>query len=122
MSARITSSSIEGANGMTRCSVALAPIGLPDLPEDVFLLIIDNLEAWDFVRSRKVSRSWRKAFSEPEYLRVALKKYRFVREVRHLFAAGAFSNPARASTVDWRGIFDEIAARYFHLRHGKARS
>src|SRR5437016_13513450 len=106
LSARMTSSSMEGAtNGMTRCSVALTPIGLPDLPEDVFLLIIDNLEAWDFVRSRKVSRSWRKAFSEPEYLRVALRKYRFVREVRHLFATGAFSNPATASTVDWRGIF-----------------
>lgn len=82
---------------MTRTNVALNPIGLPDLPEDVFLLIIDYLEAWHFARSRKVSKSWRKAFSEPEYLRVKLKKYPFVREVRNLLANGAVKNPARAS-------------------------
>jgi hypothetical protein len=113
---------MEGTHYVTRSDVARNPIGLPDLPEDVFLLIIDNLEAWDFVRSRKVSKSWRKAFSEPEYLRVMLKKYPWVREVRSLLTTGAFNNPARASEVDWRGIFDEIAARYFHLTHGKARS
>jgi hypothetical protein len=113
---------MESPCDLTRPKVSLNPIGLPDLPEDVFLLIIDNLEAWDFVQSRKVSRSWRRAFSEPEYLRVLLKKYPFAREVRDFYTNGAFSNPAEASNVDWRGIFDEIAARYFHLAHGKARS
>jgi hypothetical protein len=113
---------MERPHDMTSPKVALNPIGLPDLPEDVFLLIIGNLEAWDFVRGRKVSRSWRKAFSEPEYLRVMLKKYPFAREVRDFSTNGAFSSPAEASNVDWRGIFDEIAARYFHLTHGKARS
>lgn len=107
---------------MTRLEVIINTIGLLDLPEDVFLLIIDNLEAWDFVRCRKVSKSWRKAFSEPEHLRVLLKKYPFAREVRDFSRNGAFSKPAEASNVDWHGIFDEIAARYFHLTHGKARS
>src|SRR4051794_36416741 len=98
------------------------PVGLPDVPEDVFLLIIDNLEAWDFVRARKVSKSWRKAFSEPEYLRVMLKKYSLAQEVREFSTNGALSKRAEASEVDWHGIFDEVAARYFHLIHGKARA
>jgi hypothetical protein len=97
VSAGIKNNSMEGAHSMTRFNVALNLIGLPDLPEDIFLLIIDYLEAWDFVRSRKVSKPWRKAFSEPEYLRVMLKKYPFVREVRNLLANGVFNNPVRAS-------------------------
>ena len=107
---------------MLRPTVAPNGVGLPDLPDDVFLLIIDHLEAWDFVRSRRVSKSWQKVFSEPEYLRVMLKKYSFAGDIRDFSSNGAFSNPAEASDVDWRGIFNEIAARYFHLTHGKARS
>jgi hypothetical protein len=114
--------SMEKFDNVLRRNVAPQLIGLPDLPEDIFLLIIDNLEAWDFVQSRKVSKSWRRAFSEPEYLRLMLKKYSFAREVRDFPTNGAFSNPAQASNVDWRGIFDQIAARYFHLTHGRARS
>src|SRR5436853_5455184 len=98
-------------------NLTLEPVGLPDLPEDIFRLIIDDLEAWDFVQGRKVSKSWRKAFSEPEYLRVLLKKYSLAREVREFSSNGALSNAAEASEVDWRSIFDEIAARYFHLTH-----
>lgn len=102
--------------------MAKPSLGLPDLPQDVFLLILDHLEAWDLVRGRHVSKSWRSAFSEPEYLQAMLKKYPLAREVRVLQANGSFGKPAEASDVDWDGIFNEIAARYYNLTHGKARS
>jgi F-box domain len=92
-------------------------VALTELPKDVFLFILENLNAWDVVRCRKVSREWREVFSKNEYLRVTLKKYPLAREVQELSHK---DSPDR--TIDWQGIFDKIASRYYHLTHGKARS
>lgn len=89
-------------------------ISVPDLPEDIFLLILDSLEAWDIVRCQKVSRKWHHAFTEREYLRQMLKKYSKVREIR---SAPDLNHDDH--NQDWNNIFNTIACRYYHLTHGK---
>lgn len=96
-------------------------LSLPDLPEDVFLLILDNLEAWDVCRCRRVARAWRDAFEKEDYLSIVLQKYPLSREVRsrNQLVRCSSSNPKKPSTRD---VFDSIASRYYHLSHGKARA
>ena len=113
---------MDDSPGLTNLEARRKPVGLPDLPEDVFLLIVDNLEAWDFVRCRRVSRAWKRAFSEPEYLRIVLKKYPLAREVQHLSATRSLNRPTQGNDVDWDGVFCQIASRYFNLTHGQAHS
>jgi hypothetical protein len=97
-------------------------LNLPDLPEDIFLLIIDKLEAWDFVRCYRVCRSWQMVFSRPEYLRLMLKKYPFAREVQAISASEASGKKSSRHNINWKATFDKVAARYYHLSHGKAGS
>src|SRR5271156_1458219 len=92
-------------------------VTLADLPKDVFLFILENMDAWDVVRCRKVSRAWREVFSKNEYLRVILQKYPLAREVQELS-----HKDSPDGAINWQGIFDKIASRYYHLTHGKARS
>jgi hypothetical protein len=96
-------------------------IGLADLPGDVFVLIIEYLEAWEIVRCHMVCVAWREAFSAPEFLRIALKRYPQAREVKQLSPDGLLTSPPRGGDHQWRAIFDKVACRYFHLTHGKPR-
>lgn len=89
-------------------------ITLPDLPEDVFILILDALDGWDVVRCRMVSTAWQRAFQHPSYLRLALKKYPNAREAQYLSTVHA--------DIDWRAVFDPVACRYYHLSVGMART
>lgn len=84
---------------------------IPDLPEDVFLLILDNIDLWDVCRFRRVSRAWKEAFEKEEYLSIMLHKYPRAREVQY-----------RTQQSLTRDIFDKVASRYYHLAIGKTRS
>jgi len=94
---------------------------LANLEEDVFLGILEFLDAWDVIRCQKVCRAWRQAFTKDEYLRFGLKRYTSAREVRRLEWQGLLSQSADLSIENWPSIFDTIASRYYHLTHGKAR-
>lgn len=94
---------------------------IPDLPQDVFLLILVDLEAWDVLSCQRVSSAWRTAFSKPEYLRVMLQKYPNAREVRSLAPENLHFHASDQPTVDWKKLFNSVAIRYKHLSQGKAR-
>ncbi|KAJ9603355.1 hypothetical protein H2200_012133 [Cladophialophora chaetospira] len=96
---------------------------VPDLPEDVFLLILNGLSAWDVVSCQRVSRSWRTAFSKDEYIRFVLQSYRRAKEVRALPPATLnFQSPVDGSShVDWKTILLTVASRYHNLAHCRAR-
>ena len=93
---------------------------IPDLPKDVFLLILAGLDAWDMVRCRRVARAWRDVFSEAEFLQIKLREYTNAREVQDLHQSSSLSTAINAST-NWGNVFDKIASRYYHLSCGKAR-
>lgn len=98
-------------------------LSLPDLPEDVFLLVLENLEAWDLCRCRRVARAWRDAFTKEEYLSIMLQKYSLAREVRSLDHKEQISaNLPASEEPSMQNIFDTIASRYYHLSQGKARA
>lgn len=98
-----------------------ASTSIPDLPQDVFLLILEDLEAWDVLNCQKVSSSWRTAFSKPEYLRVVLQRYHQAKELRSLPRDNLFFHASEQPQVDWRTLFRSVANRYKHLSQGKAR-
>ena len=91
---------------------------VPELPEDIFLLILGYLDLWDMVRCRKVAKSWRSGFSNPRYLQIKLKEYPRAYEMRQVQAR----DHTPTTAVDWKSNFDKIASRYHHLNNGKARS
>lgn len=103
------------------CFSPRSPQSLPELPEDVFLIILRSLHPWDVVRCRRVSKAWRLIFSKAEYLHIKLKEYFRAREVRELSHQGTLAQPP-SDAIDWQGIFDKVASRYYHLRNGKVRS
>ncbi len=92
---------------------------LPDLPEDVFILIFDSLQVWEVARCQQVSRAWKQAFSKEVYLQKVLRRYPSARELQEI--SHNLSGTGDPHPFDWRGSFDSIAARYFHLSHGKVR-
>jgi F-box domain len=106
---------------MDMLSITTSSISLPHLPGDVFVLIIGHLEAWDIVRCQMVSKAWRDAFSDQEFLRIAVKKYPHAREAQGLISNNVLSTSAIDSDLLWRTTFNKIACRYFHLTHGRAR-
>lgn len=87
---------------------------LPSLPEDILILVLDYLEAWDVIRCQMVSRAWRLAFSNSDFLKHVLKKYPRAREMRRLTATETETN--------WAAIFSPIAARYYHMSQGCAKN
>jgi F-box domain len=101
---------------------ATSIISLPDLPSDVFILVIERLEAWDIVRCQMVSVAWRKAFTASKFLRIAIRKYPHAREARQLSSNAMHPASARDSDLQWRTMFNKIACRYFHLTHGRSRT
>lgn len=98
-------------------------ISVSDLPEDVFLLVLKHLAAWDVVNCQQVSKSWRAAYTKPEYLRRVLQHYPQTKEIREL-PPGAlhFRRPREACTVDWQRLLVEVASRYHSLATGTVRA
>jgi hypothetical protein len=90
------------------------PSGVPFLPEDVFIIIIQLLEPAQIVRCRRVSKSWQNAFSSPDALRLAIKCwYPRSYDVRN------FDLLVRIPGVDAVDVFDRVASRYQNLHRGR---
>ncbi|KAJ6123014.1 hypothetical protein N7512_005479 [Penicillium capsulatum] len=88
------------------------------LPRDLFWLIAGHLAPRDLVRCRRVSQSWREAFSNPIILLPLLKRhFPGTTEVKDLRA-----NAVDSDEQEIRHVFDQVAARYDHLQRGKPRS
>lgn len=92
---------------------------VPDFPDDVFFLIFDYLQVWEVARCQLVSRAWKQAFSKEEYLQKVLRTYPFARELQNI--RHRLPNPGDTGQFDWLATFNSIAARYFHVSHGKVR-
>jgi F-box domain len=93
---------------------------LPDLPEDIFMMVLDHLRIWDVACCQLVSRAWRHTFYKLEYIQRALKRYPSARELRDLVSDTGDQD--EATEVAWKKTFDSIAWRYYHISLGKARS
>jgi hypothetical protein len=88
--------------------------GVPGLPEDVFLIIIQYLTPTQIVLCRRVSKSWQKAFSSPIALRLAIKGFfPFAKEVQN------FDVLAQVDGIAAKSIFDRVAGRYHNLLMGR---
>lgn len=100
----------------------VVPFGLPSLPEELFHLITQHLDATDIVLCRSVSKTWHNVFANPDFLRMVLKTHLSnAREVRRLRCEGAFSEPVESTGKDptyWVRTFDRVAARYHALKSG----
>jgi len=90
-------------------------ISLPDLPEDIFLLVLAELDIWDVASCQRVSKLWRAAFLNDGHLCIMLKQYPGAREVREVHLTPG------ASDVNWKKIFRTVATRYDNLTHGTVR-
>ncbi|EXJ62465.1 hypothetical protein A1O7_02902 [Cladophialophora yegresii CBS 114405] len=106
--------------------LAIAPksrsISIPDLSEDVFLLILRGISAWDVVTCQRVSRAWRTAFSKDEYIRFVLQSYRRAREIRALSPAMLNLHPSpEATCANWKQTLLSVASRYHNITQGKTR-
>ncbi|KAI1492674.1 hypothetical protein F5X96DRAFT_354498 [Biscogniauxia mediterranea] len=89
---------------------------LPNLPNDIFLLIISYLPPRDSVVCRSVSRAWRTAFASEDASRY-LMRFHFprCREMRQTLQAPDQPQPS------WARMFLKVARRYTYLRAAKPR-
>lgn len=84
---------------------------ITDLPNDIFLLILDYLSPKDLILCRRVSQSFNIAFTDTDLNRQLLKKhYERVRESRLI-----------THSDRWADIFAKVARRYHHLQTGTPR-
>ncbi|KAJ9651898.1 hypothetical protein H2198_008862 [Neophaeococcomyces mojaviensis] len=98
-------------------------MNLAAFPQDVFLLILQYLEAWDLLRCQLVCREWKQTFSHDIYLKTMLKGYAGATELRRLLAKEKNClNLDSQIEINLQSIFRTVASRYFHLSLGKARS
>lgn len=95
------------------------------LPQDILLLILQYLEAYDLRRLQLVSHSLRQTFSENIYLRTILKSYPHAREVRYLLHedkhALSSHKEDHPNTSNFQHTLNTIATRYHHLTCAKPR-
>lgn len=98
------------------------PFGLLSLPEELFCLVTQHLDATEIVLCRSVSKTWYNVFANPSFLRAALKMHLgHAREVRQLMSEEAFAGPVGSigrDLVFWVDTFDRVAARYHALKSG----
>ncbi|KAI9835204.1 MAG: hypothetical protein M1819_002574 [Sarea resinae] len=96
---------------------------LSDLPNDIFLLIIQYLPVQDVIRSRFVSKRWKAAFTNSQLMRDLLKRdYCNACEVRQVTEAGLLDEQlADHGQIDWVKLLDRVAARYQALLLAKPR-
>ncbi|KAH2878315.1 hypothetical protein KXV31_005400 [Aspergillus fumigatus] len=95
------------------------------MPLEVFWMILQYLDARDIVRCRRVSKHWKEAFTNPEYLvRLLIRLFPSAPEVRGLKDKQSLDELLSAvqSGEHWRELFDKVASRYDHLSRGKPRS
>lgn len=108
------------------CSITVPKNGLTALPVDAFLLVVSFLDPRDLVRSRTVCKDWNLAFSNPEILYPSLKLFfphsREVRQLTQQVRSNGSLSSRSIVAIDWTAIFKELAARYFSLRRGRART
>ena len=88
---------------------------IPDFPEDIFLIILHELQVWEVVRCSMVSRTWREVFSDAKYQYLVLKRYPGARDIREV---SLLPGP-KSRNVDWAGMMSSVASRYYHLSEGK---
>lgn len=112
---------LDGHSRPALASARSAPTTVADLPEDVFLLVLANLAAWDMVNCQRVSRSWRLAFSKEEHIRLVLQHYPQAREIRALPEGSLNFHTPLKPCLDWQHLLTTIASRYHSLSHGTAR-
>ncbi|KAI5920803.1 hypothetical protein F4810DRAFT_681376 [Camillea tinctor] len=95
---------------------------LPDLPNDIFLLIISYLPSRDSVICRGVSRSWRAAFAS-DGTSWFLMRLHFprCREMRQASQDQVQTPDQPPPPVSWPRIFLKVARRYTYLRGAKPR-
>ncbi|KAJ5325365.1 uncharacterized protein N7506_008467 [Penicillium brevicompactum] len=88
------------------------------LPSDIFWMILGYLGTTDIVRSRRVSRAWNAALSNPAMLAPILKReFPWTTEAKQLSKSS--DSQCHASALE---MFDQVASRYFHLEQAKPRS
>lgn len=86
-------------------------MSLTEFPNDIFLLILKYLSPQDIIASRRVSKTYYAAFTDPDLSQqLLLQHYPRVRELR------SEKHPAA-----WANIFAKVARRYFHLQNGTPR-
>ena len=104
--------------------ISMSRFNVLDLPEDVFLHILEILDAWDICRCRRVAKCWRDVFKKEEYLSIVLQKYPRAREVRELRKRDEPPSdfPSQHPRLSISSDFNTVASRYYHLNSGKARS
>ncbi|EXJ83717.1 hypothetical protein A1O1_07343 [Capronia coronata CBS 617.96] len=111
---------------MDKASIVASPpspsLSAPDLPEDVFLLILTHLAAWDVVSCQRVSKAWRTAYTKPEYLRIVLQQYPHTREIRDLPPGALHFRSSQGGRVDWQHIVVTVASRHQSFVTGTART
>ncbi|KAI9811375.1 MAG: hypothetical protein M1827_005535 [Pycnora praestabilis] len=99
---------------------------LPDLPNDVFLLVTRYLSTRDIVLCRMPSRKWYNAFTNERFIEQILKRhFPLAKETRQLQTGsiGAlYWHGDKRDAIDWRRVFDKVAARYHALQGGAPRS
>jgi hypothetical protein len=79
-------------------------------PNDIFFLIITYLSPKELILSRRVSKQFHDAFTQPDLSRhVLVSHYPRAREVRIV---------DQNASVDWASIFAKVASRYHHLKSG----
>ncbi|CAG8972933.1 hypothetical protein HYALB_00001353 [Hymenoscyphus albidus] len=87
---------------------------LTELPNEIFLLIVDQLGPKDLILHRRVNKQFHTAFTENE-LNYHFLQHHFprVKELRHV-------EDWRART-DWSEQFSRVVRRYHHLQSGRPR-
>jgi hypothetical protein len=99
---------------------------LPYLPQELFQMIVHDIEPVDFVRCRRVNSAWYRAFTSPISLAYILKSsYPLAKEVRELFQTGtpnALQTIHDLSQGKQRVLFDRVVQRYYRLARGMPRS
>ncbi|KIW20650.1 hypothetical protein PV08_01227 [Exophiala spinifera] len=99
----------------------LSSLSVTNLSEDIFLLVLRNLTAWELVNCQRVCRSWRTAFSKEGYIRIVLQNYPRTREIRTLPRSALNFNTSSRDSLPWQETLLSIATRYKNLSLGTAR-
>ncbi|KAI0110073.1 hypothetical protein F4814DRAFT_461231 [Daldinia grandis] len=98
------------------------PRDLTDLPLDLFVIIAQLLAPQDIILSRRVSRAWHAAFTDPTAsYRFATRHFPRSREILRARLPGAAPAPVPEMEIDWARVFATVARRYFHLRAARPR-
>lgn len=101
--------------------------GISILPREIFWMVLDHLNPREVIFSRRVSRSWNKAFRDPGNLIPLLRKwFPLTREVRGLLQSNKDPlDPQHMEFKDgefWVRLFDRLACRHHRLSCGKPMS